>query len=412
MVETSSLGSSKRRRHPLTSSCAGTDELQKLQQRATDKGSPLSKEIRLALGQRSYTSSMSDTLLAAGAYIGSGICQPLLMQVCKMSGLADARAQLYMLAYYAGPACLIFTLRRRNSGVENSFDGDVFPSVKLVSRAAMIAVLDIAAQSLNYTGAGLAGATIFAVVYSSVTVWTAVFSYALLKRSLSWWQWMAVLIVFGGLCITASDSLNLGPDVILGTILISFGSCMHGGTYVLSEALMVGAEQLSPRQNAAIQGMVACVGFSLWQIFYTLPRWDKLIRDPMHTAGTSVPEALMIMAGFSLANLIHSFSFYYTLKNYPGGSTSAGVMKGLQAVLVFAVAHIVFCRRQGGKDMCFSMPKFASLVTVVGGVILFNIAAGSGRGGLKTDKWVAKSVEYTRIQSEADVSDDAGSVVV
>jgi hypothetical protein len=50
----------------------------------------------------------------------------------------------------------------------------------------------------------------------------------------------------------------------------------------------------------------------------------------------------------------------------------AGVLKGLQAVLVFAVTHLLFCGRTGGNEMCFSRGKFFSLVTVVSGVMLFS----------------------------------------
>ena len=47
---------------------------------------------------------------------------------------------------------------------------------------------------------------------------------------------------------------------------------------------------------------------------------------------------------------------------------SAGVMKGLQAVLVFVASHLIYCGRTGGTEMCFTTGKFLSLVTVTGGV--------------------------------------------
>jgi hypothetical protein len=80
------------------------------------------------------------------------------------------------------------------------------------------------------------------------------------------------------------------------------------------------------------------------------------------------------MTGFALANLVHSVTFFHTLKHYPGGATSAGVMKGLQAVLVFVATHVIFCGRTGGQEMCFSWYKFLSLITVVSGVAMFGVA--------------------------------------
>jgi drug/metabolite transporter (DMT)-like permease len=49
-------------------------------------------------------------------------------------------------------------------------------------------------------------------------------------------QWLAVMLVFGGLAITASDSLNLGPNVARGTTLVFVGSIIYSMSYVMSEA--------------------------------------------------------------------------------------------------------------------------------------------------------------------------------
>jgi hypothetical protein len=278
------------------------------------------------------------------------------------------------------------------------------PSWRIIAKASLTACFDIAAQSLNYTGASLAGATIFAVVYSSVTVWTAVFSRIFLKRSVTCTQGCAVVIVFAGLCVTTLDSIKVGNKVALGTMLVLLGSCMHGATYVMSESFMKNktesifvesccemAEQreknektqtretLLVHENSAIQGVVACSGLAFWQIVYSSKRWDELIQQPMDRAGTTYAQAIIILSAFGLANLIHSLSFYHTLANYPGGSTSAGLMKGLQAVLVFIAAHFLYCygraMNEQQRGMCFSLPKFVSLVTVVGGIVLYSVAS-------------------------------------
>ncbi len=64
-------------------------------------------------------------------------------------------------------------------------------------------------------------------------------------------------------------------------------------------------------------------------------------------------------------------SYILPHQHLPGGSASAGVMKGLQAVLVFVVTSVSFCGRIGGNEMCFSTSKLASLVIVCSGVVLF-----------------------------------------
>lgn len=402
------------------------------------------------------------TTAAAVVYIFSGICQPLLMTVCKNAGLADSGAQLYMLFYYAGPSFLLLTLlpssccccccfcnRGADGGQQQQQQHQQKqlrqhgPSMTAVAKASLIACFDIAAQSLNYTGASLAGATVFALIYSSVTVWTAIFSRLVLGRELTRQQCGAILVVFCGLCITGLDNFNNNnpagnSDVAHGTVLVFLGSCMHGATYVMSEAIMSKSgttaaggddgtssatqletnsnddddgngsskarELLSVRENAAIQGVVACSGLLVWQMVYTLPRWDALIRQPVRAAGTTWPQAAFILVSFGLANLLHSLSFYHTLAHYPGGSTSAGVMKGLQAVLVFVAAHLLYCNNAStnnsnkNTDMCFSTPKFLSLVTVVGGVVLFSNAS-TGKSAITR----GAAAGYTRIASDAVV---------
>jgi hypothetical protein len=293
-------------------------------------------------------------------------------------------------------------------------------ATSVIVKASMVAMFDIVAQTFNYTGASEAGATIFAMIYSSVTIWTAIFSRCLLQRKITYVQCLAILIVFGGLCITSLDSISLGPDVVRGTIYILIGSCMHGATYVFSEAIMMTSHglpqdtttgstnhistnivtpsdhdghcgdrpppppstrhRLTYTENSGIQGMVACIGLLLWQIIYTIPRWDELIRQPTLRAGTILLQAIGILLAFSLANLFHSVSFYYTVAHYPGGATSAGIMKGLQAVLVFVAAHYIYCNRNNNNNdttMCFTTTKFISLITVVGGVVTFRWG-GSG----------------------------------
>jgi hypothetical protein len=284
-----------------------------------------------------------------------------------------------MFMYYLGPSAVLATAFR---------DGDWPPHPRVVLQAVGIALLDIFAQTLNYTGAAWAGPTVFAIVYSSVTIWTAVISRILLARALSSHQWMAIGLVFGGLCWTASSSLELGALVAQGTVVVVFGSGLHGASYVLSEAIMkesYAEYTLSPKHNAAIQGSVACAVLGLWQVVYTLPNWDKVVGEQMRQAGTTWWRALLVLVAFAATNLIHSVSFSHTLKYYPGGATSAGVMKGLQAVLVFVFAHFIFCGRVGGSEMCFSSTKLVSLITVCGGVTWFGVLTQYG-GSLPTSK--------------------------
>jgi len=283
--------------------------------------------------------------------------QPLIMTLVKKAGLADPRAQLYMVFYYLGPACVTFLV-------------DVWPKPSTFFKTALIAMFDFTAQAMNYTGAALAGPTIFAIIYSSVTIWTALFSFLFLKRPLSKGQCLGASLVFGGLCITGFDTISLGPSVAKGSLMILLGSVMHSLTYVMNEAILV-REDVAVKAYCAIQGIVACSTFLLWQLSYTRSNYEQVLSYPMEKAGTTWTIAATILLTFALSNFIHAFCFFHTLRHCPGGATSAGIMKGLQAVFVFVFTSIVYCGRLGGSEMCFSIFKFISLVIVVGGVVSF-----------------------------------------
>jgi hypothetical protein len=130
---------------------------------------------------------------------------------------------------------------------------------------------------------------------------------------------------------------------------------------------------LSVRETTAIQACTACLLAAVWQLCYTVRHLNEVVVRPARDAGTSVAFALLLYSIFGTSNIVHATSFFYTLQHYPGGATSAGLFKGLQAVLVFLATHFLYCGRIGGAEMCFTLKKLTALVAVVGGVVLFSI---------------------------------------
>ena len=350
-----------------------------------------------------------------------------------------------------------------------------WPSRPMLMKASSIAFFDIFAQSMVYAGNNLAGPTIFSIIYSSVTIWAALYSKILLNRSLSNMQWCGVSLVVLGLSLTALDSSTLGKNVFLGAVLIVVGTSGHGLTYVFSEKIMTtkgggrndestmapfsstmrtassttsggtdaadhrngngrNAKQQPPRireesssrlrlrqrrdhrrwrddydrdniisvrANCAIQGLVATSILFVWQLVYTLPRIHPLILVPMYESGTSPLQALCILFAISLSNLLHSVTFFVTLKHMAGGATSAGVLKGLQAVLVFAASSVLLCGRWDGtgEEMCWSTSKLISLTVVLCGIAMY------ARG-------MMKHVGATTTRGEATADDDDGGIMM
>lgn len=327
------------------------------------------------------------TLLVASFYVLSGVAQPLLMTIAKEAGLTDPSCQLYMFFYYMGPASVILT-------VMNDRSEEPLPW-RILARTAFVAVIDIVAQTMNYTGSTMAGPTIFAIIYSSVTVWTAILSRFLLGRIMDRSQWIGVVLVFGGLTITGIDSISMGPQVFHGAALVTAGSALHALMYVMSEQIMNEETcKMSARRYCAVYGSVACCGYFLWQIVYTRHHFEELVRKPMKVADTSVIYAAMIFSAIALVSLLHSVTFFHTVKFFPGGATSAGVMKALQAVLVFITTAVVFCGYLGGEEMCFTQSKFISLIVVIVGLLVYANATEA----------IRRQEGYRRVESESNIA--------
>ena len=107
--------------------------------------------------------SFYTTLTLASLYVLSGVIQPLIMEIAKQAGLTDNKCQIYiMFAYYLGTASVCLLARNEDR-----------LSWKTTIKTASVASIDIVAQTLNYTGMVYAGPTLFAIIYSSVTVWCA-----------------------------------------------------------------------------------------------------------------------------------------------------------------------------------------------------------------------------------------------
>eukprot|EP00439_Symbiodinium_sp_Y106_P008903 s253_g1.t1 len=299
--------------------------------------------------------------VALGAYVASGVSQPLLMSELRRAGLGDPRCQLYMVPYYAGMACTgLLHFFSKSKAATASF------SLPQLATCAGVALFGICAQSLNWTGNMLAGSSIFAVIYASVTIWSAVLSRLLLERVLTQCQWLSIFAVFSGLAVTGVDARSTGESIFLGTCMIGAGTVLHATCHVLSEMVSVRGARIPAHLNASIQGLTGCAVVGAWQLTFTTSHWSR-ITEPMAEVGTSWLEASLLLAAVALGNFVHAGTFFYLLTRV--GAVSTGVAKALQGVAVFALSHLLYCRQDASQ--CFSPAKGLSLLIVTAGVVSY-----------------------------------------
>jgi drug/metabolite transporter (DMT)-like permease len=219
-----------------------------------------------------------------------------------------------------------------------------------------------------------AGSAIFAVIYSSVTIWAALLSRVLMQRVLTIWQWCGIFVVFFGLAITGFEAKNQGDRVFLGASMVTMGAFLHALSHALSEFTSVRGAKIPPYVNSCVQGTVNFLIVGTWQCTYTASHWEK-IADPMEEAGTSWGRASLLLGGVAVGNLVHAATFFYLLTSI--GVVSTGVLKSVQSVAVFCMSHVLYCEHD--ESQCFTPVKGISLIVVVCGVLCYVLATGAAQ---------------------------------
>ena len=193
---------------------------------------------------------MYDWFLMVG-FMGSGIATPLLVGLLHRQGACGARTMFSVFPNYAVMSLTIC--------------GDWASRRRGVIRWRMVGlatVVDAVSQGANYTGLILAGSSTYILIYSSVTVWVAVFSRICLFRRQTRLQWLGCAVVSVGVSLTGLNAGQQGSDVACGAALVAFGSIGHSLAYVLMEWNCVAApDPISPSKLASMMGAggAACI---------------------------------------------------------------------------------------------------------------------------------------------------------
>jgi hypothetical protein len=148
-------------------------------------------------------------------------------------------------------------------------------------------------------------------------------------------------------------------------------------------------------------GAMGTVVYGTWQLLYTLPRSQTLIIDEIAAHNGDVAVIIGSYTTLIIVNLAHAVCFFILISSL--GSTTTGIMKGAQSVLVFIVSHFAFCAYQ--QSQCFTPAKGLSLVTVVFGVFLYSTfqlpkEENPVDGNDTTDDVDEVIVEYSRVPTK------------
>ena len=328
-------------------------------------------------------------------YVASGTLQPILIEVLTYNGACEKSTFLFILPTYVGMSMSILC------NMEALKHGKIrWPKMGL------LAVIELCSAALCFTGLICAGSAVFTVIYSSVTVYTALFSRLFFGRELHYMQWGGVFMVMLGLT-SSSIGASFGggegeEDTGIGIIMIIIGSMFHSLVYILSESILKSDDPVAPEFLGSFMGFVGVFVFGLWQVFYTIPRFQDLILDEIDAHDGDLRVIITTYILLVIINFIHGLCFYHLIKSV--GSTTTGILKGVQSVMVFVISHFAFCAFQ--RSQCFTTSKGASLVVVVCGVSCYSvykldtpIVAINGVNGVKDLKKDGRDVNVSLLES-------------
>jgi drug/metabolite transporter (DMT)-like permease len=309
-------------------------------------------------------------------YVVSGVLQPIVLEVLNYNGSCAHTTMLFVLPNYLGMSMVYFAPQNKEYQATNGVNSNNVRSV------ALLCFLDIVSQTLNLTGLVYAGSLLFTILYSSCTLWTAIFSYVILNRSLHPMQWISCITVVCGLALASLGSLSEGEYVIEGGAMILTGSIIHSLTYILSEKIMVQInDPISPESISYTMGLFGTVVYSSWQIFYTIPNFKVLVADQIVQHNGNVTVIICSFLLLIFINFVHAYCFFNLLGSI--GATTTGVLKGVQTVIVFIASHFAFCSLQ--ESQCFTNEKGLSLIVVVIGVLGYSYFHKSSSSAARTE---------------------------
>lgn len=203
-----------------------------------------------------------------------------------------------------------------------------FASIRTVLIGACI---DFSSGALLTTGLLMLGGGIFVVIYSSTTVWTAMWA-TCTGQSLSLSRWAGVLLVTSGMALSASGNLAEVEGDVAATMQVVIGCAVLVAGTMLHAAMFVYAEVVATRAGmdllvlCASMGTVETAVLVLWNVLLLVWRGPALYVDPGTQAdGTKL---VLLYGALVVANAVHAWSFFTMLARV--GAVSSAVMKGLQ----------------------------------------------------------------------------------
>jgi len=241
--------------------------------------------------------------------------------------------------------------------------------------------LELFGNVFYWLGIGAVGSGLSVVLYSSVVVFTGIFSKLLFNKSISWVRWCSIICIWTSIGLSAIGRVGAieSFNQIIGIFAGILAAVFLGASWVLIEHHLL--VQISPLETAFIMWPLGLIGIT-WMTVVDGLLWRKIITNPIQSADPnySIIIIVLLFAIFFASNTMHQVSFFFTMNGGRAAAVGAAVSKSLQAVLVFVSSDLYFCptyswnahRSDTQMEQCITSWKLVGLTGTVIGVLIYS----------------------------------------
>jgi hypothetical protein len=234
----------------------------------------------------------------------------------------------------------------------------------------VVPALDVTGCVLAYFGMERLGAGPFSLYFSCILALSAGLSRVALGKKLSTAQLSGIALVSVGLVARSllADAGALGDDA-LGVGLTLASTTAYAVRTVVMEATRLRGGPSGGELSAAI-GRLGFSLLTLWQLAYTLPRFDALVSQPMAAAGVTVARAALHHGAYVAARCLFVLSQNRVIS--VAGATGVGLVTAVRSVVVALASSALFCSTT--PSQCLTLTQLACAGLVVAGGATYALA--------------------------------------
>ncbi|KAK8833597.1 hypothetical protein WA577_001530, partial [Blastocystis sp. JDR] len=339
---------------------------------------------------------MLDVMFMPCLFLLSGIFDTLCTQQLVYQGASNMRSMFSIFAYYfsqaiVGFSCIEFgdagkkkpvlpDIEEAHSLVKDEdsrraseeYELDIDKAMKRYEKKLRLlyvvsALLDIMGYVIRTIGMVYCGSGLFQVAFSSVAIFSAVYSRIFLKTNVSAIQWLGIAIVTSGLIVSPLSSNSQGKSPVTGILLTLLGAQFYSISYIVNEAITripgnKGTKEIC-KQVGVINTMICCVVI----LIDTIPNRAKLIYEPIARTHTNLSSVFVATFVYVISHIIHSYALYSVQGAL--GAIWTGLLQCIRACVVFFTSGYLYCASD--PNQCITWSKIVATILVTCGIAIF-----------------------------------------